>query len=393
MTFARQTLRQALLAAVVLLLAVVPVPASAKDRSTASVSVSHSSLRKGELVWFKGRVTSKGKAVAGAKVYLDRQSRAGSAWRRAATLKTRKNGTFTYRQRVTKTTTYRARVASTKALRADVSPSRTVRVVKSDRTLADRAASIGKRLGKAKGKVRTVSSRSSTKVRYRNYSKMMLVEVAKPSSTRTWLVTGDIRTAYLRAGGPSGKLGRPLTDPKCGLLESGCVQRFAGGAIYDNKNTKGAVVYGKGRKTEVLAAARSQVGYAQKTFNHSKYNSWISSEGQPWCSAFMSWLSAASGNGDLIPKHKRLRHLVADLKENHASRFGSKPKVGALAFYDLTNDGVTKPTHIGIVLKVNSSRIVTIEGNTSNPATGNGRGVYEKNRAASFPLYYWYPEY
>ena len=393
MTTFRSTLRPVLIALVALALAIVPVPAHAATATKVTLSVSHTSVRKGEMVWFKGKVTSRGKAVAGAKVFLARRTRAGATWKRTTTVKTGRDGTFTYRQRSTTAYSYRARIAATGTLRAAASTQQPVRHVTANRSLANRAKSIGARLGKANGKVRKAAAPGSTTVRYREYANMMLVEVTKPRTTRTWLVTGDIRTAYRRAGGPAGKLGHPLTDPKCGLLEAGCVQRFVGGAIYDNANTKGTVVYGKGRRTEVLAAARSQVGYAQKTFNHSKFNSWINSKGQPWCSAFMSWLSAASGNGTLIPKHKRLRQLVADLQKNHSSRFGTKPRVGALAFYDLTNDGITKPTHIGIVLEVNSSRIVAIEGNTSNPATGSGRGVYTKHRSASFPMYYWYPEY
>lgn len=370
-----------------------PVPAqAAPPKVTVSLRVSHSSLAKGEMVWIRGKVrsASSGKPVKGAKVRIEQRTSDG--WQRLATRKSKANGKYTFRFRPEAAGTIRARVVKSAKARKATSPQRSVRFTTADRSLEQRSSALGKRTGKAKGKVRSAKVTKKTTATWRNYSKMMLVEVAKPKKTRTWLVYGDIRTAYRKAGGPKGRLGVPLADPKCGLRETGCVQRFSGGAVYDNKNTKKAtVVYGKGRRTEVLAAALSQNGYAG-TSRSSKFNTWINSTGQPWCSAFISWAGEAAGS-DAIPKHARLYQLMRDLQANAPERFSTKPKRGALVFFDNDDDGVREPTHIGIVLRVRKNSIVTVEGNTSNPATRSGRGVYKKVRSKSHPIYYWHPKY
>lgn len=152
-------------------------------------------------------------------------------------------------------------------------------------------------------------------------------------------------------------------------------------------------MYGKGRRTEVLAAALSQDGYQEPVYRASKFNKWINSVGRPWCSAFVSW-AAAAVDSKAIPKHARLFQLYADLRANAPERFRSKPKQGALAMYDYNNDGITKPTHIGLVLEVRKNTIVTVEGNTANPRRPRvGGGVHKKVRPQSEVLFYWYPRY
>jgi len=227
----------------------------------------------------------------------------------------------------------------------------------------------------------------------REYAKGMLVQVKKKGERRTWLVYGDIYRAYRKAGGPKGKLGVPTGDPRCGLPEAGCIQRFTKAAIYDNKSTKGVVQTGKGRRAEILAVARSQVGYSPSRKNATKYNKWVGSVGQAWCSSFLSWVSYAAGTGKTIPRHKRLTGLLKDIRENKVMKTGSAPKKGALVFFDTFDDGVVEATHVGIVVKVKSSTIVTVEANTSNPKNSSQRGVYQKERQRSRALFYAYPEY
>src|SRR5699024_6867198 len=141
---------------------------------------------------------------------------------------------------------------------------------------------------------------------------------------------------YLKNGGPQGKLGVPLADARCGLTESGCVQRFRGGAIYDNKNVKPTVFLGTSKAVEVLAAAKSQAGYIQKAHNRSKYNSWIGST-NAWCSFYQSWAFAAAGHKSLIPQSKKFTSFVKSARSS--LKTGSKPNVGALVFFDTITDG------------------------------------------------------
>ncbi len=380
--------------AVVLALGGSTAPVYAAPRaSTTTLTISHDQIRKGEMVWLRGMVkTTAGKAVAGAKVRLERRV-AGGSWKHVATVKTGKNGSFSQRQRPAKEYTYRARTVASGKAAASKSPGRAVDLVGGDRGLGPRAKELSSVLGKGSGSVRTVKVKGTDRVRYRSYAKGMLVEVDKSGKRRTWLVYGDIRRAYLKAGGPTGKLGVPVTDPLCGLVEAGCIQRFTQGAIYDNKNNRGIAVVGKAKVAEVLAVAKSQVGYAEPSRNDTKYNRWVGSVGQAWCSSFQSWVSRAAGRGNLIPKHKRLAGLLEDIRENKVMKTGSKPKVGALVFFDTFDDGVKEATHIGIVLEVRPHTLVTVEANTSNPKNSSQRGVYQKERQRSRALFYAYPEY
>lgn len=364
-------------------------PAQAAARTAVTFSASQTALRKGEMTWLSGRVTVGSGVAAKAKVLLDRRTGTG-AWKRFATLTTSTKGTFNLRQRPAAAYSYRARVVAAGSVGSAVSKAATIRFSGADRTLAQRASILRAQLGAVSGPVGTAKVAGTTAVRYRSTPKAMLVQVTKGTTDRTWLVYGDILAKYRSSGGPKGKLGAPIADPKCGLLESGCVQRFTGGAIYDNAHTKGTVAYGTGRVTEIIAAERSQLGYGIHTLNKSKYNAWAHSR-YAWCSLFQSWAAAASGNTAAIPQDDKFSRFLASTKAH--LRTGSKPRVGALVFFDTDADGVTAPTHVGLVIAVHATTITTIEANTSNPKGGTARGVYLKDRVRSWPLFYAYPSY
>src|SRR5690606_21396804 len=208
-----------------------PAATAAPQPVKVTFKASHTMIAKGEMVWLKGKVrTTSGKAVKGVKVRLEQRTPNGK-WRKVANVKTKANGKFVLRQRPAKRYFYRARVLASSAAKKATGPERKIRFTATPRTLAELAHALGGRLGKPRGSIGTTKVNKKTTATYRDYRKMMLVEVAKPAKVRTWLVTGDIRKAYRKAGGPEGKLGVPLADPKCGLLQNGCVQRFKGGAI------------------------------------------------------------------------------------------------------------------------------------------------------------------
>lgn len=385
----RRTLVVVLVAALAGLLPAVPAQAAAS--STTTLKLSQSGIRHGEMVWITGKVTSGGKASPGRKVVVERRLGSGS-WKTVGTPKTSASGTFTVRQRPTHEFSFRARVLATSTRGGDASVVRTISFTAGDRTLAGRAKVLGARVGAPTSGIGRPTVSGVRSVAYRTYGKEMLVQVRSTKNVlRTWLVYGDVLVAYKKQGGPKGSLGVPIADPKCGLLEGGCVQRFQHGSIYDNRRTKGVVAMGSGRKTEIIAAERSQVGYQQKTFNSSKYNAWVGRVGA-WCSVFQSWAAVASGNPGVIPKHARWADFLADVRAHE--KLGKTPKVGSLVFFDTISDGRTQATHVGLVVKVKASTIVTIEANTSTPGGhGDGRGVYQKERPRSWALYYAYPAY
>jgi len=53
----------------------------------------------------------------------------------------------------------------------------------------------------------------------------------------TYVVKGSIGTKYKQLGGETGPLGSPLMDEKCGLIHSGCYQKFEHGSIYWTSKT------------------------------------------------------------------------------------------------------------------------------------------------------------
>jgi len=357
-----------------------------------------------EAVRLTGSVRSDGRTVgAGTTVGIYRHDLKTGNSGRVTTVKTSARGKFALWMRPSNDTVYTARVG---AARSDK-----VRVNRSvgERTLADRERTLGSRIGAARSSAKSLTNSarkglgiaSIDTVRYRSHAKGLLVEVTSGPKVRTWLVTGKIRKAYDAAKGPRGKYGVPLGDARCGLMEGGCIQRFSNGALYQNDSkSKAYGQTGRTRATEVVAAARSQVGYAEPSFRKSKYNAWTKSTGSPWCSAFQSWVVAASGRPGLLPKRARLWQLVRDIKKDKdvvifkpgANR---KPKLGTLAFYDYRYGGSGKdPSHVGLILRVKKNSLVTLEGNTSRSGSfGNKRGVYIRERPKARVVFYANPDY
>ncbi|NLF03795.1 MAG: hypothetical protein GX593_02120 [Actinomycetales bacterium] len=394
-------------AALTMILAPVPVAsqtAAAAEGIEIDLDVSWHEFRHREAVRLTGKVTKNGKAVKRTTVKLYREDLKNGKSGRVATARTTSSGRFAIWLSPSNDTLYSARVGSARS--DEIRVDRTV----GERTLDDRERTLGSRIGAEKSKVKRLSKSSRRglgissidTIRYREHTRGLLVEVTQGARVRTWLVTGKIRTAYEKAGGPRGKYGVPLGDARCGLMEGGCLQRFSGGALYSKKSKSRAYGQtGNSRVSMVVAVARSQVGYAEPSFRNSKYNRWTDSVNSPWCSAFQSWVVAAAGRSDLLPKRARLWQLVRDIKKDDdvtifkPSSRKHKPKLGTLAFYDYRYGGDGKdPSHMGLILKVKKNTLVTLEGNTSKAGGfGNKRGVYIRERPKSRVVFYANPDY
>nr|WP_284327075.1 S-layer homology domain-containing protein [Demequina litorisediminis] len=57
------------------------------------------------------------------------------------------------------------------------------------------------------------------------------------------------------------------------------------------------------KPSEILATARSQVGYREPSFRNNKYNDWIGGS-SAWCSVYVSWVFEAAGYPGYVPKEK-----------------------------------------------------------------------------------------
>ncbi len=334
----------------------------------------------GENFWLRGRVLDgRGAPDPGTTVRIYRYS--GSGRTKVATVRTGSSGGFAWSPQDRRTGTYRAQVSSVR-----FSAKQAVRAGGGTRTLGQRATSLGFLLGAPTSDVRAGGGRT-----WRTYERGTLVQ----TGARTWLVRGTFLEELASRGGPGGSLGAPTGDVRCGLPEGGCLQQFRTGAIYGNpkaKDTLTSAVSPTLGAADLLAVARSQVGYREPQPRKSKYNRWIGRTGKydPWCGFFVSWLAHAGGKPGSVIKATSFKKLLdAERKRGRTSR---TPKVGRLAYIGYFSKGTA--SHVGIVTQVSSTHVWTIEGNVS---AGGGmkhpRGVHVVKRPKSRIVFYADPRY
>jgi hypothetical protein len=268
----------------------------------------------------------------------------------------------------------------------------TIKGSAADRSLDFREAQLHATLGSARAGVVNVASgdlpSGVSSARYRKYKNGTLVEVTRSGSTRTWLVYERIGAKYSELDGVTGRLGLPMRDPKCGLLEKGCVQRFTGGSVYINgaSMSRGTyVAYGKTVESELLAAAISQRGYEEPSWRVNKYTKWLGSK-PAWCMTFVAWVAAASGNASMVPKTGSYASYLSVLKKSGRLHYNTHPPAGAIVLFDW---GSGTPSHTGFVTSVSGGYAWTMEGNTSDGTSDPQRGVYKRHRALSY-VWAWY---
>lgn len=136
---------------------------------------------------------------------------------------------------------------------------------------------------------------------------------------------------------------------------------------------------------KILDIARGQIGYKEGTGNDTKYGKAYGWNNVAWCVQFIWWLFDQLGKPDLFyggGKTASCSRLYAFHKKQAVSWSQLKP--GDIMFMNFDGSGDTD--HVGIVEKVNSGSVTTIEGNTSSGSGGsqtNGEGVYRRTRYKS----------
>ena len=145
---------------------------------------------------------------------------------------------------------------------------------------------------------------------------------------------------------------------------------------------------------DLIAKAKSQVGTKENPsgsnkvkYNTEYYGRAVSGSAYPWCCAFIWWLFKACNASDLFYGGKKTASCTT-LMNYYKSKgqFSKTPKVGSLVFFNWGKGTAAK--HIGIVTKVNSGSIVTIEGKTAIGNDSNGGEVMERTRYPSQILGY-----
>ena len=333
-----------------------------------------------EKFWLRGRVyTTKGKPQAGVKVRIYRDTTKGRT--RVATVRTKANGSYAWSPAKSRAGTYRAVVS-----KARYSAKVTVKIRTGKRTLASREKAMSFLLGSKRGGIKRAKG-----LTWQEYSKGYLIQ----RGGRTWLVRLQVVGQVRAHGGPAGALGAPTGDITCGLPEGGCLQQFRTGAVYVNKKAKKKVTSAVGPRlgaADLVAVAKSQVGYREKSPRKSKYNKWIGRTGprDPWCGFFVSWLAHAAGKPNAVIKAKSFPALHK--AEKKRGRTTKTARVGRLAYIGYFSKG--SATHVGIVSKVEGDHVWVIEGNVS---AGGGmqhpRGVHLVKRHKSNVVFYADPRY
>lgn len=115
----------------------------------------------------------------------------------------------------------------------------------------------------------------------------------------------------------------------------------------------------------LITAAFSEEGYREEYNGGNKFGDWFLYNYADWCAMFVSWSANQAGIGsDVIHKYS----LVSDgvrwftERDQYHARAGYTPKRGDIIFF--VSGG--RPSHVGIVVTVDTNRVYTIEGNTSN---------------------------
>ena len=164
---------------------------------------------------------------------------------------------------------------------------------------------------------------------------------------------------------------------------------------------------------KLLAIAEAEVGYLEKKTNSSLddkttnagYNNWTkyardlykvgyyngNKNGYAWCDVFVDWCFLQLCEGDA----KKAEWIICQTGDYGAGcgysmryykakgRFSKTPMPGDQIFFGSSESNVA---HTGIVYKVDSSYVYTIEGNTSSTAgvVANGGGVFKKSYARNY---------
>jgi len=357
-------------------------------RYAISSKASAASFASGEVVWVKGTAQLKGKALSSAKILLERKKTGSTKWSTFANIKSSSTGAYSFRILPSSSYAYRARVSGASA----VSPPLVFTRVTEDRTLEFRAEQLQSALGAAKSSPKAVAAADLPSgvdaARYQEFAKGRLYEVTKAGVVRTWLVYSLIGNKFTSLHAHTGKLGLPLNDPKCSLLENGCVQRFTGGSLYVNSSKMSPdvyVAYGTYPETEMLAAAWSQVGYEEPSWRHNKYTTWLGSN-PAWCMTFTAWTAYATGHSTWVPNSPTYTSYVKTLKKSGRLHYSGTPPLGAALLLDWNNG---TPVHSALLSSISGKYIYTLEGNTTDGSGDPQRGVYYRKRELS-DIWAWY---
>jgi len=146
--------------------------------------------------------------------------------------------------------------------------------------------------------------------------------------------------------------------------------------------------------SQMLAAARSELGYAETGGNRTKFAAEAGHpNGAPWCLTFL--VALAKRTGLVLPRYDTAYTPTMAQAFRAAGADFRQPQVGDFAFFDWP-DSKHRIQHVGLVESFNSTSVVCIEGNTSAGASGsqdNGDVVARRRRPLRYVATFGRPVY
>lgn len=156
---------------------------------------------------------------------------------------------------------------------------------------------------------------------------------------------------------------------------------------------------------KVIKIAEAEVGYLEKKTNASLTNKTTNAgsnnytkywadlapgmNGQPWCNCFVNWIFVQAFGETAAKKllctkgsWSYYTPTSAGYFKNEKQWFTSNPQVGDIIYFKNSQ----RICHVGIVYKVDSTTVYTIEGNTSKASgvIANGGGVAKKSYSLTY---------
>ena len=135
--------------------------------------------------------------------------------------------------------------------------------------------------------------------------------------------------------------------------------------------------YPQGTVARMAEVARAEVGTIEgPKDNQTKYGAFTKRDLLPWCGSFLMWCGHEAGVN--IPDVVSTIDGAAHFKAQRA--FYGSPMVGDLVFFAW--DKPDHIQHVGLVIRIATNQIITVEGNTSAIGSQhNGGQVMLKSRA------------
>ena len=145
---------------------------------------------------------------------------------------------------------------------------------------------------------------------------------------------------------------------------------------------------------EIIQIATNELGTFENppNSNNVKYNTWfygqpVSGSKYPWCAAFISWIFKGT---NLCKKTASCVNMLEWFEKNNQAV--KKPRMGDIVFFKYPTNN-RRTNHVGLVIKVQGTRITTIEGNTSKTSADNGGKVMIREHINDPIVAYGRPKY